>query len=155
MGQTKMNREILYVAVLAMVVASWRVYSETAPQPDGPVYAEVIFKRDDATIPEEARASLTNLARTLRMWPGSASRIEGHAATSEGLGAIRLMEISEKRANAVHDFLRTVCGVTNILEVVGYSDSRPKTQRGTPDEAMNARVEVYIRAPIQRTEGPE
>ena len=150
-----MMKGIRYIAALTVTAACWRVYSGTTPQPDGPVYAQIIFTNGTAAIHKDDVASLTNVAWTLRMWPGSVARIEGHAATSEGLDGRRMMKLSEKRANAVFMFLRTTCGLSNVLEVVGYSDSRPKIQRGRPDEGKNARVEVYIRAPIERFEGPE
>lgn len=126
-------------------------HNGTTSQPDGIVYAAVIFPKGDTAISKEGQASLTNLAHTLRTWVGSAARIEGHAAMSEGFSAERQMSLSEERANSVREFLRFKCGLSNILETAGYSDSRPKVQRGTPDEGRNARVEAYVRAPVDES----
>lgn len=90
---------------------------------------------------------LNTIGKVLKRNPNATARIEGHADKLKGSKVDHNMKLSERRAQAVCNFLSSQAGIAaSHLQPVGYGFSRPKAPNdpvnGNP---INRRVEVYIR----------
>jgi OOP family OmpA-OmpF porin len=101
----------------------------------------VNFEYDSARLTQESHEVLDRVARSLREWPQVRVEIGGHtddAGTDE-----YNMELSERRAQAVRDYLmdRGVGG--SRLQAKGYGKTRPVNRNDTEEgRAQNRRVEL-------------
>lgn len=107
------------------------------------IHEKVHFTPGKDVIESRSHALLHDIADTLRKLPIKHIRIEGHADSS-GDDEFNL-ELSKKRANAVHDWL-IIAGIeAERLEAVGYGESRPLADNNTKKgRAENRRVEFHI-----------
>jgi len=105
------------------------------------------FDYDKAIIKPEYFPKLDIIAKVMRRHPGSTARIEGHADQFKKSSFSHNMKLSQKRAQAVLDYLATSGGIEKgRMTAVGYGYTRPKEKpdliNGNPN---NRRVEVYLR----------
>lgn len=121
------------------------VQAATTAPPDRPaVSLMVTFATGSAALTPQAEAVLTSLARALNApeLARSRFRIEGHTDT---VGSAALNQaLSERRAEAVRDYLIRRQGIAaGRLETVGFGETMllVRTPDGTP-EARNRRVQV-------------
>ena len=111
---------------------------------------DVLFDSGKADIRPAARPTLDKLATLIGADQAARITIEGHT-DSKGDDAYNL-KLSERRAQAVRDYLKDVRGVAgNRMTVKGFGEDRPVAQNMTPDGRENAdgmqknrRVEVVI-----------
>ena len=93
------------------------------------------------------QVKLDVIAKVMTRHPDATARIEGHADRSGKSSESYNQKLSQRRAQAVLNYLSDVGGIRRgNMEAVGYGFSRPKAandpQTGNPE---NRRVEVYIR----------
>lgn len=118
---------------------------------------DIQFDYDKAIIKPEYFAQLDLVAeKMLIRYPGSTARIEGHADKLKGSKEKYNQDLSQRRAQAVVDYLvKNHRVVAKNLTAHGYGFSRPKALndpiKGNP---VNRRVEVYIRKAESQTPAP-
>ncbi len=111
---------------------------------------DVLFDFDKAEIRTSARPTLDKLAKLIDADPSTTIAIEGHT-DSKGDDAYN-KRLSERRAQAVRDYLKDVRGVAgDRMTTKGLGEDRPVAQNVTPEGRDNAegmqknrRVEVII-----------
>jgi OOP family OmpA-OmpF porin len=108
------------------------------------VLDDVHFAFDSATLSDSARSVLEEAVTTLQRNPSISLSIEGHT-DSVGSDAYN-QKLSERRAQAVADFLISRGIPASRLSVVGHGESRPIADNSTADgRARNRRVEFVVR----------
>ncbi len=104
------------------------------------------FDYDTTVIKPQYFAELDQAARALARNPQATARVEGHADRRVRSSAKYNQALSERRAQAVKEYLVGKGVIADKLTAVGYGFSRPKVQpdlvNGNPE---NRRVEIYIR----------
>lgn len=103
------------------------------------------FAFNSAALTPSAIADLQDTLESLRADPGLSIYIEGHT-DSVGPDAYNL-RLSERRADAVKDYLVSKGVAADRIETHGFGESKPLADNATDEgRARNRRVEVY-RAP--------
>ncbi len=102
------------------------------------------FERASANLDRESNDTLDQLAGTAKACPGLKIEIEGHT-DSEGTPE-RNQRLSDRRAQAVVDFL-IKRGVDQAqLQAIGYGETRPLAPNDTTENrAKNRRIEFTVR----------
>ncbi len=85
--------------------------------------ADVYFNLDEASLSDEARASLARNADLLRAQAQFSVTIEGHA-DERGTNEYNL-SLGERRANAVRDYLGSLGVEAGRLRTISYGEERP------------------------------
>ncbi len=101
------------------------------------------FAVNSAELTAASKTNLQDLAKTLNKYEDTNILIEGHTdSTGKHDHNVRL---SERRANAVSNYLKTL-GITGVrLTTVGYGPDQPVSDNSTVDgRQQNRRVEVAI-----------
>lgn len=102
----------------------------------------ILFDVDKYDVRPEAERALASLATVLKEADVKAFEIDGH--TDSDASDEYNQALSEKRANAVKDFLASQ-GLTSEITIIGYGESRPVASNDTPEgKQKNRRVEVII-----------
>jgi outer membrane protein OmpA-like peptidoglycan-associated protein len=102
----------------------------------------IYFDRDKSDIKPSSHATLKVVGELLEKYPDMAFRIEGHT-DSRGEPGYN-MQLSEKRAKAVKDYLIESFSVaTNRLQTIGHGEEKPLNSNSSEAElALNRRVEI-------------
>jgi outer membrane protein OmpA-like peptidoglycan-associated protein len=103
----------------------------------------ILFDVNSYQLKDEAKANIKELAKVLQKYDDTNVLIEGHTDAS---GSDELNDkLSEKRADAVADYAKTL-GVTGMrLAVKGYGEKQPIAGNETEeDKQKNRRVEIAI-----------
>lgn len=105
----------------------------------------VKFNPGDATIPESGKSALNAIAESMKAYPDTKLYITGHT-DSTGVATAN-QNLSDKRANAVKDYLTNTAGLpsSQIDDAKGVGSSVPAPGAGASDPA-NRRVEMKITA---------
>ena len=103
----------------------------------------IFFERSKPIILPNSYGELDNLAILLLERPGISIRIEGH---TDNIGEHKsLVDLSEKRAKAVKDFLVTKGVDPRRIDTIGFGPSRPVSDNKDEEQrGLNRRVEVRI-----------
>ena len=102
----------------------------------------ILFDVDKYDVRPEADRALASLATVLKEADVKAFEIDGH--TDSDASDEYNQALSEKRANAVKDFL-AFQGLTSEITIIGYGESRPVASNDTPEgKQKNRRVEILI-----------
>ena len=102
----------------------------------------ILFDVDKYDVRPEAERALASLATVLKEADVKAFEIDGH--TDSDASDEYKQALSEKRANAVKDFLASQ-GLTSEITIIGYGESRPVASNDTPEgKQKNRRVEILI-----------
>lgn len=105
----------------------------------------VLFNIDQAAISPSAQAKIKNLAQVFTKYPDSYILIEGHTDASGS--AEHNMELSEKRAKSVADYLEAQNVLPARIKTAWYGENQPKFPNDTEaNKAQNRRVEFAIYA---------
>jgi outer membrane protein OmpA-like peptidoglycan-associated protein len=107
-------------------------------------YAKVIyFKTASAEFTKKTYPILEAIVAIMQKYPASRFRIEGHT-DSQGSDEYNL-KLSERRANAVKDYLISKGISADRLEAKGYGESKPvATNKTAAGRAKNRRVEIIL-----------
>ncbi|MGE5175551.1 MAG: OmpA family protein [Hyphomicrobiales bacterium] len=101
----------------------------------------VNFVTDSAELTHESRATLDRVAASLRDWPEVDVEVGGH--TDSVADAKYNMDLSQRRAEAVRQYLIDKGVAPSRLTAKGYGETRPIATNDTPDgRARNRRVEL-------------
>lgn len=105
------------------------------------------FETDKAVIRPQYFADLNKIGKVLSRDPQSTARIEGHADKRKTSSYKYNMNLSERRAKAVANYLHEKSGIAGSrLSPVGYGYTRPMAANDPVNgNEKNRRVEVYIR----------
>ncbi|HEX8517172.1 MAG TPA: OmpA family protein [Bacteroidia bacterium] len=103
----------------------------------------ILFDVNSYTLKEDAKTNIRELAKLLKKYEDTNVLIEGHTDSS---GSDELNDkLSEKRADAVADYAKSL-GVAGMrLAVKGYGEKQPIAENETEDgKQKNRRVEIAI-----------
>ncbi len=113
----------------------------------------VHFGFDDANVREEDRVALERFAEVVRTYyNGAAITVEGFADPA-GSRAYNL-DLSQRRADAVREFLAGRGVPPSLVTSVGYGSARqvrPGAMRDDPGAQLNRRVAFVIETPAEAT----
>lgn len=103
----------------------------------------ILFDPDKATFKTESYAILQEMSTVLKKYPNARFRLEGH---TDSRGEVKdNLWLSEKRANAVRDYLINNGIEPSRLEAIGLGEAYPiATNMYIPGRAKNRRVEVKL-----------
>jgi outer membrane protein OmpA-like peptidoglycan-associated protein len=102
----------------------------------------VEFDIDKATLRPESRATLDQVAESLKNWPDVMVEIQGH--TSEPGTAVHNMELSQRRAEAVRTYFVSEGIDGGRLVANGYGETRFIADNSTAEGRQeNRRVELH------------
>lgn len=105
----------------------------------------VLFSVDQSAINPSAQSKIKNLAEVFTKYPDSYILIEGHTDASGS--ADHNMELSERRAKAVAEFLKAQNVASERIKTAWYGENQPKFPNDTEaNKAQNRRVEFAIYA---------
>jgi outer membrane protein OmpA-like peptidoglycan-associated protein len=106
-----------------------------------------IFDFDSAELKPESHADLRKLAAVFNKYPKTQLTVAGH---TDNLGSISYnIQLSERRAKAVADFLAVAGVAPGRIRVMGLGFERPLVSNDSAEgRAKNRRVEIHI-APSQ------
>lgn len=106
---------------------------------------DVLFDVDSSSLRAESRTTLRDLADVMERYPDQTVQVEGHA---DSTGADDYNQrLSERRAQAVADYLVSQGVARNSIRAVGYGESRPRDTNATAaGRQLNRRVEISIQA---------
>lgn len=103
----------------------------------------ITFDVNRADVKPQFRPVLDQIANSIRQYPGTVVRVEGHT-DSTGSAAYN-QTLSENRAKSVSSYLIGRGVEVNRIQAMGYGFSRPIADNSTAaGRAMNRRVEVLI-----------
>jgi outer membrane protein OmpA-like peptidoglycan-associated protein len=105
------------------------------------------FDYDKANIRPQYYEELDVIAKVLQRDPGATARVEGHADKRPTSSREYNIQLSERRARAVMDYLVDVGGIApDRLTCKGYGFERPIAPNDTEENMQkNRRTEIYIR----------
>jgi len=104
---------------------------------------DVVFEAGKASLQPSATTAIDRLAQLLAVYPERSVRIEGHTDSAGDDAANQTL--SERRANAVRDALLARGVEAARVEAVGYGETRPIADNGTPGgRQKNRRIEIVL-----------
>jgi len=114
------------------------------------------FDYDKAILRSQYHDELDVVVKVLQRDPGATARIEGHADKRKTSKRDYNIKLSERRANAVLNYLADVGGIERSrLTSVGYGFDRPVAANDTEANMQkNRRTEIYIRKGSQQEISP-
>jgi OmpA-OmpF porin, OOP family len=103
----------------------------------------VNFETNSATLTHDSHAVLDRLAADLRKYPGLQIELQGHTDSS-GTDQYNL-NLSERRADAVREYLMAQGVASSQVQARGYGESQPIAGNATADgRAQNRRVVLKV-----------
>jgi outer membrane protein OmpA-like peptidoglycan-associated protein len=105
--------------------------------------ADILFDFGKATLKRDVEFNLVKIATILEQYPEMKIAVEGH---TDNVGSEEYnLELSEKRARAVADFMATQGLTADRLTVAGYGFARPVADNSTDEgRQKNRRVDLVI-----------
>ena len=104
----------------------------------------ILFGYASSDFKEQTFEVLQSITEILKQFPDSIFIIEGH--TDNSGSNLTNQRLSDRRANAVRDYLISQGISPNRLEAIGYGESRPKYSNSTKGgQEQNRRVEVKLK----------
>jgi len=110
-----------------------------------------LFKTGGDTLSNDARESLDKVAAALEQQPKDTQiRIEGYTDASGSTASNETL--SQRRADAVRDYLEQRGVEGSMLESIGRGESNPVASNATDDgRASNRRAEIVVKVPENET----
>ena len=107
------------------------------------ILENVYFNTGSAVLKPESFTSLNNLVEVMKLKPTMVIEISGHT-DDVGDDALNL-ELSQKRAESVRNYLIKNGIASNRVTAKGYGETQPIADNSTPEgKAKNRRTEVKI-----------
>ena len=108
----------------------------------------VLFKSNEATLLPDAQTRLTQVSQALMESKGAPIVIEGHT-DNQGSDTFN-QALSEKRAQAVKDYLVKSGYDASLIQVSGMGEAQPVADNTSPEgRANNRRVEIIVKQPTE------
>jgi outer membrane protein OmpA-like peptidoglycan-associated protein len=107
------------------------------------VFGDTHFEYDKFTLSQEAKALLDKDVQSLKENPSMHVRMAGYTS-AEGTETIN-QELSEKRANAVRDYLIEKGIAPERITVIGYGRTRPAVYEVTPGDINSKEARANMR----------
>lgn len=126
-------RFILALAAAAVIAGPVAAAPQQAP-------AIVYFAADSDALSADARARLDGAAAQYRKGGSQQLVLAGHAGSDEGSREYTV-GLSQRRANAVRDYLTSLGVPAGAMTTQAFGQSRPAVETAEP-EPVNRRVEV-------------
>jgi outer membrane protein OmpA-like peptidoglycan-associated protein len=106
---------------------------------------EVLFDFNSAGLRQASRDSLREMANVFEKYPNTTISVQGH---TDSIGSAAYNQrLSERRAEAVANYLENLGVRSSRLETIGYGKSQPRATNSTAEgRQLNRRVEIKIRA---------
>ena len=106
---------------------------------------EVLFDFNSAGLRQASRDSLREMADVFQKYPSTTISVQGH---TDSIGSAAYNQrLSERRAQAVANYLENLGVRSSRLETIGYGKSQPRATNSTAEgRQLNRRVEIKIRA---------
>jgi outer membrane protein OmpA-like peptidoglycan-associated protein len=106
------------------------------------------FDYDSAAISENGKTILNHNITSLKASPDMKLRISGYTSAS---GSVEYnQDLSERRADAVRDYLVTVGGIdANRLTTVGHGKTNPAKHEVNPADKLSAEAHANMRVVIE------
>lgn len=103
----------------------------------------ILFNFDKYEVRENSKESLTKFAETINKYADTNIILEGH---TDNVGADEYnQELSEKRAQAVSDYIKSLNVGGERLTEIGYGETQPIADNSTKEgQQLNRRVEIAI-----------
>jgi OOP family OmpA-OmpF porin len=110
----------------------------------------VQFYTDQAILLPSSSKELVTVAEYMTNNPEATAEIYGH---TDSVGNDQHnMQLSQRRAEAVKNFLSSLGVEPNRITATGFGETRPKASNGTPEgRLMNRRVEMKLTQPKKVT----
>lgn len=106
---------------------------------------EILFDFDSAALRSSSRDELREMADVFNRYNDTTIVVAGHT-DSKGSASYN-QRLSNRRADAVSNYLENLGVRGSRLDAVGYGESRPKASNDTASgRQRNRRVELYVRA---------
>lgn len=106
---------------------------------------EILFDYNSSGLRSVSRESLREMAQVFQKYPDTTIRVEGHADSTGSAAYNR--RLSERRANAVSNYLENLGVRGSRIDAIGYGESQPRASNRTASgRQLNRRVEIHIRA---------
>ena len=114
------------------------------------VLRNIYFEFDKASFLDDSYRELNKLEKLLSQNPGTSMEIGGH---TDNVGGKKYnVQLSQRRANAVVDYLKNKGVDTRRLKAVGYGDGRPLASNDDSRSSSSSEVLIGITtAASQRT----
>ncbi len=107
--------------------------------------SEILFGFDRSDLTADAKSKLSDLSKVLTKYPDTDIEIQGHT-DNKGTDAYN-MRLSERRANSVSAYLRTLNVAASRISIKGFGESAPEYTNETDEgRSQNRRVEFLITA---------
>ncbi len=105
--------------------------------------ADVLFNFDKATLKRDVEFNLVKVATILNQFSEMKIAVEGH---TDNIGTAEYnLDLSQRRAQAVHDFLASQDVAPGRMTVAGYGLTRPVADNATDEgRQRNRRVDLVI-----------
>src|SRR5262245_56656875 len=104
---------------------------------------DVVFEPGKALLQPGATTAIDRLAQLLAVYPERSVRIEGHTDSAGDDAANQAL--SERRAGAVRDALLARGVEATRVEAIGYGETRPIADNGTPSgRQKHRRIEIVL-----------
>jgi outer membrane protein OmpA-like peptidoglycan-associated protein len=105
--------------------------------------ADVLFDFDKATLKRDVEFNLVKVATILNQFSEMKIAVEGH---TDNIGTAEYnLDLSQRRAQAVHDFLASQDVAPGRMTVAGYGLTRPVADNVTDEgRQRNRRVDLVI-----------
>ena len=106
---------------------------------------EILFDFDSASLRSSSRDELREMAQVFNKYRDTTIAVNGHT-DSTGSAAYN-QRLSQRRANAVSNYLDDLGVSGSRIDASGYGESQPKaTNASASGRQQNRRVEIYVRA---------
>jgi outer membrane protein OmpA-like peptidoglycan-associated protein len=106
---------------------------------------DVLFDVNSSGLRSASREALRDMASVFDKYPNTTIRVEGH---TDSTGSASYNErLSERRANAVANYLENLGVNSGRIRSIGYGESQPRASNNTASgRQLNRRVEIHIKA---------
>lgn len=106
---------------------------------------EVLFDFNSASLRSASRSSLREMADVFDKYGDTTIRVQGY---TDSVGSESYNQrLSERRADSVASYLRTLGVRGSRIDAIGYGESSPRASNSTASgRQQNRRVEIHIKA---------